>query len=149
MEKPMFSLADPQKAPAPTQSAGIADVGTGKYDGLFQGESDKPSKLVRLANTPIPEPDIQITIDDPVKAEKLVTPVYPPIARLAHIDGIVSVEFIVKKDGGASSITIQSGPPLLRRTVSDAVGKWKFPLDAVGRKIHATLNFNSNCSPQK
>jgi TonB family protein len=149
MSKPVFPSADPQEASAPDKAGGMADVSAGKYDGLFQGESDKPSKLVRLANMPAPSPEIQIKIDTPVKAENLVTPAYPPIARLAHVDGMVSVEFVVNNNGATSSITILSGHPMLRGAATDAVGKWRFPPDSVGQKIHATLNFHSNCSPEK
>jgi protein TonB len=149
MSKPVFPTADPQKAPAPDQSSGLAEVSTGKYDGLFQGESDKPSELYHLASKSIPTPDIQIKIDTPVKPPKLVAPIYPPLARIAHVDGIVSAEFVVDKDGGTTSITILSGPPLLRGTTIDAVGKWGFPPDSVGQEIHATFTFNSNCSPEK
>jgi TonB family protein len=149
MAKPVFPTTAPQAAPAPDQSPGLAEVSVGKYDGLFQGESEKPSDLYRLASKAIPTPDIQIRVDTPVKSPKLAPPIYPPLARIAHVDGIVSVEFVIDKDGRTDSITILSGPQLLRGATIDAVQKWKFAPDPAGQRIHATLKFNSNCSAGK
>ena len=149
MAKPAFSVADPQPVPMPDESGGMADVSAGKYDGLFQGETDKPSELVRLAHKSVPIPDIQIHVDTPVKAEHQAPPVYPPLARVAKLGGTVSAEFIVNKDGVPVAITIQSGPQLLRETTMEAVSKWKFPLDVADQMIHATFTFNATCSVEK
>lgn len=149
MAKPALSVSKPEETEVPQESVGLADVTAGKYDGLFQGEPDKPSELVRLAHQSIPIPDIQIHLDSVVKAEHQPTPAYPPLARIANLGGTVSVEFIVSADGVPDAITIQSGPQLLRGTTTEAVSKWKFPLDAAGQKIHVTLDFKSNCSAEK
>lgn len=53
-------------------------------------------------------------------------PLYPGVARNAHISGDVRAEFIVDKDGAVSSVTIDSGPPLLERATEAYIKTWKF-----------------------
>lgn len=45
---------------------------------------------------------------------RLVPPVYPPIARMAHVTGDVEVTVAIKRDGSFQSAGVRSGPPLLR-----------------------------------
>ena len=40
-------------------------------------------------------------------------PYYPPLARLARIEGQVRLEFGLSREGNPSSITVVSGHPLL------------------------------------
>ena len=51
---------------------------------------------------------------DQVVIAKLSAPIYPMIARTAHIFGEVHVILGVRRDGTVESATVTSGPPLLR-----------------------------------
>ncbi|MHB8755331.1 MAG: energy transducer TonB [Candidatus Acidiferrales bacterium] len=55
-----------------------------------------------------------------------VQPVYPPIARTAHIQGTVVLHALIAKDGSVKHLTFVSGPPLLMRAAMDAVEQWRY-----------------------
>jgi protein TonB len=50
-----------------------------------------------------------------------IRPVYPAIARAAHVEGIVVVEAIISKAGSIESLRVVSGPEMLRRAAIDAI----------------------------
>jgi TonB family protein len=53
-------------------------------------------------------------------------PVYPPIARAAHIQGDVAVAVLIDKDGKVSEEKFLSGQPMLQQAALDAVKQWTF-----------------------
>jgi TonB family protein len=53
-----------------------------------------------------------------------VSPVYPPIAKTAHISGTVVLRVIIAKDGTIKDLQYVSGPPLLMKSAMDAVRQW-------------------------
>ena len=55
-----------------------------------------------------------------------VTPIYPPIAKTAHVSGTVVLHAIISKDGSIQELQYISGPPLLMRAAMDAVKQWKY-----------------------
>ncbi len=55
-----------------------------------------------------------------------VTPVYPAIAKTAHISGTVLLHAIIGKDGTVQDLQYVSGPPLLMRSAMDAVRQWRY-----------------------
>jgi hypothetical protein len=55
-----------------------------------------------------------------------VQPVYPQIAKAAHISGTVVLHAIVAKDGTIQHLDFVSGPPLLMKSAMDAVGQWVY-----------------------
>ncbi|MGA8675947.1 MAG: energy transducer TonB [Candidatus Acidiferrales bacterium] len=71
----------------------------------------------------------RIRVGGNVAAAKLirqVTPVYPTIAKTAHISGTVVLHAIISKDGSIQELTYVSGPPLLMRNAMDAVRQWRY-----------------------
>lgn len=55
-----------------------------------------------------------------------VMPVYPEIAKTAHIQGTVILHAIISKDGSVQELQYISGPPLLMRSAMDAVRQWRY-----------------------
>jgi TonB family protein len=55
-----------------------------------------------------------------------VAPVYPPIAKTAHISGTVVLHAIIGKDGTVEDLQYVSGPPLLLKSAMDAVRQWQY-----------------------
>jgi TonB family protein len=55
-----------------------------------------------------------------------VAPVYPQIAKTAHVSGTVLLHCIIGKDGTVQSVQYVSGPPLLMKSAMDAVRQWKY-----------------------
>lgn len=55
-----------------------------------------------------------------------VQPIYPPIAKTAHISGTIILHAIIAKDGSIAHLEYISGPPLLMKAAMDAVGQWRY-----------------------
>jgi protein TonB len=55
-----------------------------------------------------------------------VQPIYPQIAKTAHVQGTVILHAVIAKDGSVSELQYISGPPLLMKSAMDAVREWKY-----------------------
>ena len=53
-------------------------------------------------------------------------PVYPAIAKTAHVSGTVLLHAIIGADGTVQDLTYISGPPLLMKSAMDAVRQWRY-----------------------
>jgi protein TonB len=54
------------------------------------------------------------------------TPVYPPLAKAAHVSGTVVIQATISKNGGVGNLRVVSGPAMLRQAALDAVKNWRF-----------------------
>jgi protein TonB len=73
-------------------------------------------------------------------------PVYPPIARLAHAQGVVTIDALIDEHGDVVQARAIEGPPLLIPSALAAVLKWKYEptyLDGepVSIKMHVEVRF--------
>jgi protein TonB len=71
----------------------------------------------------------RIRVGGNVEAASLVnkvTPLYPPIAKTAHVSGTVVLHAIISKDGSIQELQYVSGPPLLMKSAMDAVKEWRY-----------------------
>jgi protein TonB len=71
----------------------------------------------RLSRSSVSEPELLI---------HKVAPVYPVIARSAHVSGEVLVRLTIGLDGNVKSAVVEKGPPMLRGAVLDAVKQWRY-----------------------
>ena len=55
-----------------------------------------------------------------------VTPIYPAIARAAHISGRVVMQATISKTGSIVNLHVLSGPPMLQQSAMEAVRNWKY-----------------------
>jgi periplasmic protein TonB len=53
-------------------------------------------------------------------------PVYPAIAKTAHVSGTVLLHAIIGADGTVQDLTYINGPPLLMKSAMDAVRQWRY-----------------------
>ena len=144
-DRPVFGgSTEPTRAAAPNAESARA-LESGEYDHLFAGAPDRLSDLYRASQIPPPAPDVRIRASAPFQPDNFVLPGYPPIARLARIEGVVVVTFHVDANGGVTDTQFESGHPMLRPTVTKAVGEWKFPKEAADHQIKATIDFKTNC----
>jgi TonB family protein len=72
-----------------------------------------------------------------LKLEHRVDPVYPPLAKMARIQGNVALDVTVEPDGNVSDVKFKSGHPLLVRAALDAVRQWKY---AASPQLPATIS---------
>jgi periplasmic protein TonB len=56
----------------------------------------------------------------------VVQPVYPPIARAAHVEGVVIIDAVIDEHGDVVSARALSGPGLLIPAALNAVMRWKY-----------------------
>lgn len=81
------------------------------------------------SNLPPPPRPQRIRVGGNVQAAQVlrqVQPVYPQIAKTAHIQGTVILHAIIAKDGTVQELQYVSGPPLLMRSAMDAVKQWRY-----------------------
>ncbi len=62
------------------------------------------------------------------------TPVYPPLARAAGVDGSVQLQVFVAVDGSVTKVEKVSGHPMLVRSAIDAVSQWKYKPTVINGK---------------
>jgi outer membrane biosynthesis protein TonB len=146
MERPIFPMSGPESSAALGNSETLADVGSGKYDNLFQGAPDKPSDLYRAAQKRPPIPTVQLISISPIRPEVFAEPDYPPLARLAHIEGVVVFKADIEPNGHPANFMVESGHPMLRGVVENAVSMWQFPKVGANQKVRGTIEFKTNCA---
>jgi len=55
-----------------------------------------------------------------------ILPVYPPLARQAHVQGVVVLDADISKDGAVETLKAISGHPMLIPAAVDAVKQWRY-----------------------
>jgi hypothetical protein len=144
--KPIFQLSpvEPHRVPTTPLVSAIRD---GRYDDLF-GKDSEVSKIVHEADQlPPPPPSVVIESIAPVPLASPGLPKYPPIARAAHVEGLVQATFDVSADGKVQNIVFIGEPRLkmLELGVSDAASKWNFPQSAWGNSGEVAVRLDLNC----
>jgi hypothetical protein len=65
-----------------------------------------------------------------MKPAKSDAPLYPPIAKAAHVQGVVISRIELDANGNASKVEIVSGPEMLANAVETSEAHWIFHADA-------------------
>jgi len=125
--------------------------------GLIPGvESGPPSNIegVGIAATvpPPPEPAPPIRLHSGMKAPvktRDVAPVYPAIARAAHVSGVVILEAVLNAQGGVESVRVLRSIPPLDQAAVDAVQQWRFtPALLNGQPVRVVMTITVNFTLQ-
>jgi hypothetical protein len=72
---------------------------------------------------------------------------YPPIARVAHVEGDVVVGFRETQDGGVADVVAISGPPMLQGIAIDNVKDWHFAATPEGAEQVRKVTFHFQLVP--
>ncbi len=78
---------------------------------------------------PKPTTPKRIRLGGQVEAARLIfapKPEYPPLAKMARIQGSVRLEAIISKDGTIQDLKVVSGHPLLVKSAIEAVSRWRY-----------------------
>lgn len=73
------------------------------------------------------------------------TPVYPAIAKAAHISGAVVLHAIISKSGEMERLSVVSGPEMLRSSAVAAVQTWRYrpyQLNGEAAEVETTITVN-------
>jgi protein TonB len=98
-----------------------------------------------------PPPPIRVTrtrVGGQVQEARIIakpTPIYPPLARQARIQGRVVLHAIIDKEGRVSELESVSGHPLLIRAALDAVQNWRYQptiLNGEPVEVDTTIDVN-------
>jgi protein TonB len=77
-----------------------------------------------------------------------VQPVYPPVARAAHMGGTVVMHAIISKQGTVESLEVASSTnPLFNNAALDAVKQWQYKpylLNGEPTEVDTTITVNFN-----
>src|SRR5579862_1485460 len=134
-------IITPQKMVAPTvipkkvemikDEAPDVNAGVAGGVGVPGGEGNVLGGIIGAGGPPPPPKATpqRIRVGGNVAAAKLihqVLPVYPAIAKTAHVSGTVMLHAIIAKDGTIQELQYISGPALLMRAAMDAVHEWRY-----------------------
>ena len=76
-----------------------------------------------------------------------VDPVYPEIAKAAHVQGAVILHAIISKTGEVEKLDVISGPSMLTASAMEAARQWKYKpylLNGEPTEVQTTININFN-----
>ena len=133
---------------APPSDAGVAGMGMGMgggAGGVIGALGTGPAIIVKKAVTG------PLRVSSGVAAGNRISggdPVYPPIARAAHISGIVVIHAIISKTGTIENLQVMSGPVMLRQAAVDAISRWRYkPFLLNGEPTEVDTTVTVNFSP--
>ena len=99
-------------------------------------ESDRSAIVIGSGDVPIgdlvpspPSPPPPVRVGGEIRPPQKVAdaaPAYPPIARAAHVEGIVILEAVIGENGGVRDVRVLRSIPLLDAAAIDAVRQWRF-----------------------
>jgi len=96
----------------------------GVLGGIISAAAPPPPPPPPRAATPK-----RIRLGGQVEAAKLIArpnPEYPPLAKMARIQGTVRLAAVISKDGTIQDLKAVSGHPLLVKAAMDAVSRWRY-----------------------
>ena len=121
----------------------------GVAGGVFGGTGTRPPQS-RSRPHPRPSPPARSAyraVSCRVPSSRRPAPVYPPIAKAAHVSGVVVLHAIIGKNGTIQNLTYVSGPEMLKGAAIDAVSKWRYKpylLNGDPTEVDTTVTVNFN-----
>jgi TonB family protein len=113
------------------------------YSAMLVSASDSgrmpkpPSTDNRVSASGVQTERSRIIVGGSVQQTKIVRqvqPVYPPIAKSAHIMGTIVLHAIIANDGSVQKVEYLAGPPLLMKSAMDAVQQWRYEPTLINNK---------------
>jgi len=91
---------------------------------------------------PPPAPRIGGQVE-PAQLVKQVVPVYPPMARSARVQGVVTVDAIIQPSGKLTEMKVVDGHPLLIEAALEALRQWRYkPAKLNGTAVESPVHIN-------
>ena len=138
-------------APPPAVLSGVVGgvpggIPGGQLGGVIGGIIGSVSTVAApTLNKPAPQ---RVRVSQGVSRGLLIyrlEPTYPPLARAAHIQGVVLLAAIIDKDGSIQNLQVVSGHPMLAPAAIEAVKQWRykpFLLNGQPLEVETTVNVN-------
>lgn len=119
----------------------------GQIGGVIGGIiSNTPAPVVKMA-TP-QKVRVSSGVSEGLLLRK-VQPVYPPLAKAAHVSGAVQLQATIGRDGTIQNLRVVSGHPMLTQAALDAVRQWRYRpylLNGEAVEVDTTVTVNFNLS---
>jgi protein TonB len=97
---------------------------------------------------PKPQTPRRIRVGGQVESARLIfqpKPEYPPLAKMARIQGVVRLDAIISKDGTIQDLRVLQGHPLLVKAALDAVQRWRYqPTLLNGEAVEVSTEIDVN-----
>ena len=137
------SDASSRGGPARTDYTASPDGGPGDGNGpSVNGDATPPPPPAHVRPTPAPTPPAVIHVTSSVLSSKVISkpaPPYPPLAKAAHVQGAVTVQFLIDEQGHVLNAKATSGHPLLQQAAIQAAYKATFtPTLLTGQPVKVT-----------
>ncbi|MGA3210432.1 MAG: TonB family protein [Terriglobales bacterium] len=148
-----------KETPPPSDPTSVAGVVGGVPSGTPGGQiGGVIGGIISSAAEPVPVASPTITTPQRVRVSQgvvqglvlqRVAPEYPPVAKIARIQGQVVLHAVIGKDGTVQNLQAVSGNPLLTPAALNAVKQWRFKpylLNGEPTDVEAliTVNFSLN-----
>jgi len=145
-----LSPRKPDAPPVGDTTGGMSISGMRGGGGIFSGVS---GGVPPLAGRPPNAGPLRISAG--IMAGLALThaaPVYPPVARAAHLQGTVMLHAVIGKEGQMERVEVISGPPMLQGAALEAAKQWTYKpylLNGAPTEVDTTVivNFNLNAGP--
>jgi protein TonB len=138
-----------EDAAPPTNMAGVAGMsGMGSSGGVLGGVMGGVGTGSPVVVKAAPKPTGPLHVSSGTMAGALISrpdPVYPPIAKAAHVQGAVILHAVISKQGTIENLTVVSGPQMLQGAAVDAVKRWKYKpyqLNGEPTEVDTTITVN-------
>ncbi len=97
---------------------------------------------------PKPQAPKRVRVGGQVESARLIfqpKPEYPPLAKMARIQGVVRLDAIISKDGTIQDLKVISGHPLLVHAAIEAVSRWRYqPTLLNGESVEVATEIDVN-----
>jgi TonB family protein len=134
------TLAGGKDAP-PAAGFGAGDLGgsSNQNNGVFSGQSGPKVKVAAPQRV-----SISAGIAVGLLMQK-TSPVYPPMAKTARVQGTVVIQANISKTGSIENPRVVSGPVMLRQSALEAVKSWRYrPYMLSGEPVDVETTINVN-----
>jgi TonB family protein len=82
----------------------------------------------------------------PTLPVNVALPLYPPIARAAHVEGDATVVFTIQPDGLPTDLSLTTGSKLFESVIKDTISKVRFAQSDARKQGEITFRFSLNCN---
>jgi protein TonB len=130
------TIAQVKDEPEPLSTVGVVGgvpggVPGGQMGGVLGGVIGGVLSAAAPPPPPPPKPQTpkRIRVGGQVESARLIfgpKPEYPPLAKMARIQGVVKLDAIISKDGTIQDLKMISGHPLLVSAAMSAVQRWRY-----------------------
>jgi protein TonB len=149
------TIARPDNEPPPAAVGVVGGVPGGVPGGTFGGVLGGVigGALSQAAPPPPPPPPTpvapkRIRVGGQVESARLIfqpKPEYPPLAKMARIQGVVRLDAIISKDGTIQDLKVLQGHPLLVKAALEAVQRWRYqPTLLNGEAVEVSTEIDVN-----